>query len=83
MLLLVSILLFYQPLKVAVRGVWTIVVEPNTVTPVVAAPAAALAGNDDSAALALCFWGQCSPFLLQLDLDSFQVLVRSTFVFRL
>ena len=83
MLLLVSILLVYQPLKVAVRGVWTIGLKLKTVTPVAAVEAAASAGNDDSAALALCFWGRCSPLLLRLDLDSFQVLVRCTFVSRL
>ena len=36
--------MFYQPLEVPIQGVWTIVVELKTVTPV-AAVAAALAGN--------------------------------------
>ena len=65
--------MFYQPLEVPIQGVWTIVVELKTVTPVAAA-AVALAGNDGSGAQELWFFGgsKYSQLLLRLDLVNFR-----------
>ena len=63
--------MFYQPLEVPIQGVWTIVVELKTVTPV-AAVAAALAGNGGPVRRSCVFGSMFSALLLWLDLVSFE-----------